>query len=540
MISQNVGTNLTQEFFLQTQTFKTFCVTKLSRKAQLWFHFAFFCCGWFANVRTFFQTLSSESRESWRQRVLSYLEGDSIPVLAVNVHAHQQFSSRRLKTQNTILTASSNAGSNTSQKVFWIPPTPLSLSVCFSLYCFIGLFVCQSPSVRLSVCMDGRLEVSNNFLSNLQKSRFQGLSSDHSVLTCLNSFAFCIFSRASCIFLSRSKSSSFTCVKHRSYCFRAPGTPNKLTFEHFFPALVPLQFRQCGQSPYMCARFEKSSPRTATCCCRAGRARRRSPAAWRRIPWSCCAPHRLPAKYTEQPLARPCKSAASCSLCRCMQPDGKRRLKAFSHQRLVAWFSTLCLLCYPSQEMVITEPKGQCRKINGMVSLHCAISAVQKQCAPAKAARTAQQINAGGLKGLHAQFTQETEADLHANLCAKPLVLCAICVNIPIDSNVFHYMLDVCCEVLCVLCELGLTLRLGDQEAMYSKFRPSVFQPQQDLLFLATSLVSSGATGWELPSPWSPNIPWSVPLSLPCIPLWAPVSGKLHTTPKWFRIHLQL
>ncbi len=35
-------------------------------------------------------------------------------------------------------------------------------------------------------------------------------------------------------------------------------------------------------------------------------------------------------------------------------------------------------------------------------------------------------------------FTQDVEAQLHANLCANPLMLLASCVNSPIEHNVFH------------------------------------------------------------------------------------------------------
>ena len=39
------------------------------------------------------------------------------------------------------------------------------------------------------------------------------------------------------------------------------------------------------------------------------------------------------------------------------------------------------------------------------------------------------------------QFTQDAEADLHANLQANPLILPACCVNIPMGNNWFHSLL---------------------------------------------------------------------------------------------------
>ncbi len=62
------------------------------------------------------------------------------------------------------------------------------------------------------------------------------------------------------------------------------------------------------------------------------------------------------------------------------------------------------------------------------------------------------------MPGKDDQGPVHTQAHLHANLCANPLMLLASCVNTPIDHNVFHYLhMPVArCSVPCVNWALGV------------------------------------------------------------------------------------
>ena len=89
---------------------------------------------------------------------------------------------------------------------------------------------------------------------------------------------------------------------------------------------------------------------------------------------------------------------------------------------------------------------------------------------------------------------------LCTNLRSNPSILLASCVNTPIDHNVFHNLPAPCCEVLCVLCELGLTVRIwvtgggdGSAEAGKESSRP----PGE----------SGGARGETKPTPTLPVTP---------------------------------
>ena len=60
-------------------------------------------------------------------------------------------------------------------------------------------------------------------------------------------------------------------------------------------------------------------------------------------------------------------------------------------------------------------------------------------------------------KSAYAFCVNWASAHLHANLCANPLMLLESWVNTPIGKNWFHLFAFVCCQVLRVLCELGLS-----------------------------------------------------------------------------------
>ena len=85
---------------------------------------------------------------------------------------------------------------------------------------------------------------------------------------------------------------------------------------------------------------------------------------------------------------------------------------------------------------------------------------------------------------LKALFTQDAKADLHANLCANPLILLATCVNTPIDHSVSHNLLtpvarcsascvngvqDSCQPPGCLTFRAGHILATGDSNTKQSR-----------------------------------------------------------------------